>query len=208
MVAVAADPRLAGVEAPESPLRRAILDATERLLQEETLDELSVAEILEEANVSRATFYFYFAGKDDAFIALLTEVMGDFVPRFEAIMADVERRRSPRLTGDIAEWLSVDPSRRAVMRSAVEEWPRRPELAHVYLALQTRMAEALARAIDEDRKAGVALESIPSAELAAGWIWTMERAWYQAVGGADHLHDLPAITDALAATLVSAIYGG
>jgi AcrR family transcriptional regulator len=204
---MATDPHLAGVEAPESPLRRAILDATQRLLQEETLDELSVAEILEEAEVSRATFYFYFASKDDAFIALLTDVMGDFVPRFEAIMADVERRRSSRLIRDIAGWLSVDPSRRAVMRSAVEEWPRRPELGEMFLALQKRMAEALARAIDEDRAAGVALESIPSAQLAAGWIWTMERAWYQSVGGADHLHDFPAITDALAAALVAAIYG-
>jgi AcrR family transcriptional regulator len=204
---VATDPRLAGVEAPESPLRRAILEATERLLQEETLDDLTVAQILEEADVSRATFYFYFAGKDDAFIALLTEVMGDFVPRFEAIMADVERRRSPRLHQDIAGWLTIDPPRRAVMRNAVEEWPRRPDLCEAYLARQRRMAQALARAIDEDRAAGVALESIPSAQLAAGWIWTMERAWYRAVGGAEHLHDLPAINDALAATLVSAIYG-
>jgi TetR/AcrR family transcriptional regulator, ethionamide resistance regulator len=204
---MAADPDAVGVEAPESATRRAILDATERLLQEGTLDELSVAEILEEANVSRATFYFYFASKDDAFIALLDDVMADMAPRFEAIMTDVERRRSPRLRQDIAEWLSVEPPHRAVMRSAVEEWPRRPELREVYLARQARMAQTLAQAIDEDRKAGVALESIPSAQLAAGWIWTMERAWYQAVGGADHLHDLPAINDALAAALVSAIYG-
>lgn len=202
-----ADPSADAVPAPESAARRSILDAIERLLQEGTFDELSVAEILEEANVSRATFYFYFASKDDAFIALLTDVMGDFVPRFEAIMADVERRRSPHLVHDIADWLSVDPPRRAVMRSAVEEWPRRPELGEVYLARQAQMAQALARAVDEDRDAGVALESIPSAQLAAGWIWTMEGAWYQAVGGADHLHDLPAINDALAAALVSAIYG-
>jgi AcrR family transcriptional regulator len=204
---MAADPGVAGVQVPESATRRSILDATERLLQEGTLDDLSVAQILEAANVSRATFYFYFASKDDAFIALLDDVMAAMAPRFEAIMTDVERRRSPQLRQDIAEWLSVEPPHQAVMRSAVEEWPRRPELREVYLARQARMAQALARAIDEDRKAGVALESIPSAQLAAGWIWTMERAWYQAVGGADHVHDLPAINDALAAALVFAIYG-
>ena len=204
---MATDPSVAGVEAPESAARRAILDATERLLQEGTLDDLSVAQILTEAGVSRATFYFYFASKDDAFVALLDDVMETMVPRFEAIMADVERRRSPHLRQDIAGWLSAGPPHQAVIRSAVEEWPRRPELRDVYLARQARLAEAVARVIDEDRKAGVAVESIPSAQLAAGWIWTMERAWYQAVGGADHLHDLPAINDALASALVSAIYG-
>jgi AcrR family transcriptional regulator len=204
---VAADTGVEESQATESSARRSILEATERLLQEVPLDELSVAQILEEANASRATFYFYFASKDDAFIALLTDVMGHLIPRFEAIMADVEGRRSPRLREDIAGWLSIDPPRRAVMRSAIEEWPRRPELREAFLARQARMAQALARAVDEDRAAGVAVESIPSAQLAAGWIWTMERAWYQAVGGADHLHDLPAINDALAAALVSAIYG-
>jgi AcrR family transcriptional regulator len=204
---MAADPSVDGAQAPESTVRRSILEATERLLQDETLDDLSVAQILTEANVSRATFYFYFASKDDAFVALLSDVMASMVPRFEAIMADVERRRSPQLREDIADWLSVDSPHRAMIRNAVEEWPRRAELRDVYLARQARLTDALARAIDEDRKAGVALESIPSAQLAAGWIWTMERAWYQAVGGADHLHDLPAINDALAAALVSAIYG-
>ena len=204
---MATDPRVDGVAVPESPMRRAILEATERLLQEATLDDLSVAQILKEANASRATFYFYFASKDDAFVALVEDIMADMAPRFEAIMSDARRRRGPHLRTDIAAWLSVDPPHRAVMRNAVEEWPRRPGLRDVYLARQARLATALARAVDEDRAAGVALESIPSAQLAAGWIWTMERAWYQAVGGADHLHDLPAITDALAAALVSAIYG-
>jgi AcrR family transcriptional regulator len=203
---VAADPS-GGVQTPESAVRRSILDATERLLQDGRLDDLSVAQILAEANVSRATFYFYFASKDDAFIALLNDVGADMVPRFEAIMADVERRRSPQLRQDIAGWLSVDQPHRAMIRNAVEEWPRRPEVREVYLARQARLTDALARAIDEDRRAGVALESIPSAQLAAGWIWTMERAWYQAAGGADHLRDLPAISDALAAALVSAVYG-
>jgi AcrR family transcriptional regulator len=204
---MATDPGADSGQAPESTVRRSILDATERLLQEGTLDDLSVAQILTEANVSRATFYFYFASKDDAFIALLTDVMADMVPRFEEIMGDVERRRSPQLRQDIAGWLSVASPHRALLRNAVEEWPRRPELREVYLARQERLTDALARAIDEDRRAGVALESIPSAQLAAGWIWTMERAWYQAVGGVEHLHDLPAINDALAAALVSAIYG-
>jgi AcrR family transcriptional regulator len=195
-------------ETQDGGAREAILAATERLLQEETLDELSVAQILTGANISRATFYFYFASKDDAFIALLTRFMESYVPRFEAIVGDVERRRSPDLLrADIAGWLSIEPPHQVVVRSAVEEWPRRPELRDVYLSGQRRLSKALARAIDQDRKAGVAVASIPSNQLAAGWMWTMERAWYEAVGGATHLRDVPAVRDALAATLVAAVYG-
>ena len=40
-------------------LRRAILDATERLLLDHRFDELRVADILSAAKVSRASFYFY-----------------------------------------------------------------------------------------------------------------------------------------------------
>lgn len=195
-------------EAADGGARAAILEATERLLQDATLDDLSVAQILTAANISRATFYFYFASKDDAFIALLTRVMNRFVPRFEAIMANVERRRDPvLLRADIAAWLGIEPPHEVILRSAVEEWPRRGELREVYLAGQRRLSKALSKAIDQDRKAGVALASIPSTQLAAGWMWTMERSWYEAVGGATHMRDLPAVRDALAATLVAAIYG-
>ena len=187
--------------------RDAILDALKRLLVEESLDDLSVAKIITEANTARATFYFYFASKEDAFLALLNDVMAVIVPRFEAIVADVRRRRSARLREDIAEWLLIEDPERAVVRSAVEEWPRRAELREVYLAGHARMVAVLARAIDEDRQARFAEDGLPADELADAWIWTMERSWYEAVGGADHLHDLPAVNDALAATLVAAIYG-
>ncbi|MCW3015097.1 MAG: putative TetR family transcriptional regulator [Solirubrobacterales bacterium] len=198
----------AAPDTEEGGARAAILAATERLLQTQALDELSVAQILTEASISRATFYFYFASKDDAFIALLTSFMEGYVPRFEAIMGDAQRRRDPELLReDIAQWLSIEPPHQVIVRSAVEEWPRRPELREVYLAGQRRLSKALARAIDKDRRAGVAVASIPSAQLAAAWMWTMERAWYEAVGGATHLRDVPAVRDALAATLVAAVYG-
>lgn len=188
--------------------RLAILEATERLLQGEALDELSVAQILEEAGVSRATFYFYFASKDDAFLALLTAFMEGHVPRFEAIVGDADLRRDPdALRAAIAGWLTIAPPHEVIVRSAVEEWPRREELRNQYLAGQRRLVRALAAAIDEDRAAGLAVASIPSAQLASAWIWTMERAWYEAVGGASHMRDVPAVRDALAATLVAAVYG-
>lgn len=190
----------------ESGARATILEATSTLLQTETLDELSVAQILTQAGLARATFYHYFASKDDAFLALLNEFMAAYVPRFEAIVGDVERRRSAAFRDDIAQWLDIEAPHAVILRSAVEEWPRRAELRTAYLAGQKRLADCLAKAITADRRAGVAAQSVPAALLATGWIWMMERSWYEAAGGATHLGDLPAVRDALAATLVSAIY--
>lgn len=195
-----------GTEAAEDGgARGAILEATERLLQDETLDELSVAQILDAAGLSRATFYFYFASKDDAFVALLTAFMEGHVPRFEAIMQDAARRRSPEdLRADVVAWLTIEPPYDVIVRGAIEEWPRRPELREVYLAGQRRLTKALAKAIDQDRRAGVAVPSLPSGQLASAWMWTMERAWYEA---ASHEQDPSPLRDALATTLVAAVYG-
>ena len=52
-------------------LRERILDALRELLRERTFDTLSVAEIITAAGVSRASFYFYFAGKQ----AVLAELV-------------------------------------------------------------------------------------------------------------------------------------
>jgi TetR/AcrR family transcriptional regulator, ethionamide resistance regulator len=45
------------------PAAESIYAATARLLERESFNDISVAQILTEANVSRATFYFYFASK-------------------------------------------------------------------------------------------------------------------------------------------------
>jgi AcrR family transcriptional regulator len=188
-----------------SEARAAILSALERLLQEHPLDAVSVAQVLGEAGVSRATFYFYFSSKDNAFVALLTRLTDVAIPAFEALLGDVERRRT-RLREDMAAWLAIEPPHQAVLRNAVEEWPRRPELRDSYLAAHGRLCDALRRAIDEDREAGVAAPGIASAQLAAGWACMAERSWYGAVGGEEHL-ELAAVREALASTLVAAVYG-
>src|ERR1700680_3932349 len=46
-------------ESERQDVREAILDATENLLAQQRFDELSVADILSSAQVSRASFYFY-----------------------------------------------------------------------------------------------------------------------------------------------------
>ena len=63
-------------------LRRAILDATERLLVDHRFDELRVAHILSAAKVSRASFYFYNTMEEiDRMIEILHIAVRFFSPK-------------------------------------------------------------------------------------------------------------------------------
>jgi AcrR family transcriptional regulator len=187
----------------EPGARSSILGGARRLLEDSTLDALSVAQILRAAGVSRGTFYFYFASKEAVFIALFEESMSGALPILEQMLADPQRRRSPNLAAVIALWFEQCAVDRAVFSRAIEEWPRHPLIRSSFLDAQSRLSRAFKRAIDEDRKAAVAVDGIPSATLAAGLVWTMQRAWYEA-------SDQPnreAVYGALAGTVVAAIYG-
>lgn len=181
----------------------AILEAMSRLLAHASLDDITVAQVLVEAEISRATFYFYFAGIDQVFVALLSEVLETAVSGFRAVLADQKLRRSRDLGPAVAQWLSLTGHEREVIRNAVAEWPRRPDVAEIYLAAMGSLTDSLAAAIDEDRKARFAVASIPSDQLAAGWVWTVEQSWYHVVG----MEGSSSVIDGLAGLLVSAVYG-
>lgn len=197
----------APVGAGAGAFRQEILDALARLLLQSSLDDLRIAAILRAAKVSRGTFYFYYASKEDAFASLLDQVYARVVPSFEVLFGDAESRRSPGLRDAITTWLRFPASDAVVIRTAVEEWPRHPGIREIHLAAQRRLAAALTRVVDAERKAGTAVPGIPSATLASALIWTLERAWYEAGTSADSSHDLDAVSAALAATIESAIYG-
>src|SRR4051794_3552658 len=61
----------------EGEAREALLSAAERLLADHALNELTVADLLREAGVSRASFYFYFASMQDVVIALAGRIIDE-----------------------------------------------------------------------------------------------------------------------------------
>ncbi len=60
---------------------RALLDAAARLLEAGSFAEASVAVIAEEAEISRASFYFYFSSKQALLASLIDEAVLDFTLR-------------------------------------------------------------------------------------------------------------------------------
>jgi AcrR family transcriptional regulator len=187
----------------------AIFAATEMLLAEVPLHDLTVAEIISEAQISRATFYFYFSSKQAVVIGLLSRVMDDiydvvqpFLRRQDEVPVEEALRES--LERSVAVWTS----HRALLMTVVETWHGVPELQELWLSVVRRFAEGVADEIDRERAAGTAPAGVDSRQLANMLIWSTERCLYVAglgVGGdVTNEHD---VVEPLLALWLGAIFG-
>jgi AcrR family transcriptional regulator len=199
-----------------SDAEQAILDATERLLAETSLHELSVAQIITAAGISRATFYFYFSSKFAVLTTLVDSVIGEifkvsrqFLERTSGLPTEVAMRQ--RIQASARVW----EANRAVLQATVENWNAIPELRIVWLQALGRLTEALAREIENERALGRAPGGPDSRTLAATLVWTTERCLYvSGLGGGTGPHEggplagESATVEALTRIWLGAMYGG
>ncbi len=184
----------------------AILEATRVLLLDYSIDKLSVSRITRQAGVSRSTFYFYFENKEAAFVALyrdLADSAGTALHRLH----DIERSDGVLLREVLDRWLRIDDHSVAVMRSALHEWPRTPELRDVYQAGMAAQVASLESVIEKDRARGLAPQGPPAGELASTVLWTAERAIAGALAGQKYLSGLDSVIPCLVELVISTIYG-
>jgi TetR/AcrR family transcriptional regulator, ethionamide resistance regulator len=192
-----------------SDLRERILDALRELLAERAFDTLSVAEIIAAAGVSRASFYFYFAGKHAVLAELVRRAVGS---GHEAAQPWVEAQASPRETlrasidAGAALWLS----QAAVLRAIVESWASDAQLRDLWLAQMATFTDATIARIEADRRADPAvrarLDGVDIRALAASLTWTGERLYYLAACGVPPFDDRTVLVDTLTHLWVSALY--
>jgi len=67
--------------------RQRLLEAFEKLLQTQSLAEISIAEVARAAGLKRPAFYFYFAGKHEVVTELLSGIFQDDVFAIEGFLA-------------------------------------------------------------------------------------------------------------------------
>jgi AcrR family transcriptional regulator len=208
---------LAGPGTPDRPRNHAgttdaeiaILTATERLLAEVPLHELSVAQIINAAEISRATFYFYFSSKFAVLTALVERAIGEiyavsrpFLDRSDALPIDVALRQ--RIQASARIW----DAHRPVLQATVENWHVFPELRTVWLKVLDGLTAAIAAEIDRERAAGRAPSGPDSRKLAAVLAWTTERCLYVAgLGVRDFLTGEEETVAALTRLWLGAMYG-
>jgi AcrR family transcriptional regulator len=190
--------------------RAEILAATERLLERVPVHELSVAQIIEEAGLSRATFYFYFSSKYAVIAGLLARIMDEL---YEVARPFMERRddEDPKvaLRRGSASAAKLWHTHRLAMRAVSEYWHAVPELRQMWLEIVGRFTDALGAEIDRQRDAGLAPPGVDSRRLMATLFWGAERCFYVAGLGVDEgLASEEQAGEALYAVWHGAIYGG
>src|SRR3954447_3556370 len=173
-------------------LRERILDSERELLGEHSFDALSVAEIITAAGVSRASFYFYFAGKQVVLAELVRRAVG---AGHEAAQPWVQATAGPRetLRAGVDAGAGLWLAHAAVLRAIVESWASDPQLRELWLAEMATFTEAAITRIEADRRADPAvatrLEGVDVAALAASLTWAGERLYYLAASGVPPFDD-------------------
>lgn len=191
------------------PAVDAMYAATARLMEREAFADISVAQILTEANVSRATFYFYFSSKFSVLSGLLESAMEDI---FGTVQPFLER--SPDDPPSIALERSIRAvtqawhRHRAVLQAANQHWHSEPALRSLWLAVVERFVAAGAVEIDREREAGLITSDLPSRTLAATLFWSTERVLHIAGMGVDpELTDEESMVGPLVAMWSGTLYG-
>jgi len=190
-------------------VEQAILAATAALLAEVPLRELSVAQIIRGAGVSRATFYFYFGSKSAVLAALVKQAIDEI---YEVTRQTRERTGSMppsvALPARIEASAEVWDAHRPVLRAMVENWHTYPELKTVWLQMIGGLAESIASEIEHERAAGRAPAGADAHALGSMLAWTTERCLYVlGLGLPDPLANPAGTIEILAQVWASAIYG-
>ncbi|BCJ36890.1 HTH-type transcriptional regulator EthR [Actinocatenispora thailandica] len=195
--------------APE--LRERVLDALRALLRERTFESLSVAEIIAAAGVSRASFYFYFAGKQAALAELVRRAVG---AGHQAAQPWTESAPTP--AGDPAAALRAGIDAGAtlwldnagVLRAIVESWGSDPQLRELWLAQMATFTAATTARIEADPEAMRRLAGADVAAVAASLTWLGERLYYLAACGVPPFDDRAVLVDTLHHVWISTLYPG
>lgn len=198
-----------GRHARVSETESAIFAATERLLGQVPLHEISVRDIIAEAQISRATFYLYFSSKYSVVSSLLGRVMDEIYAVMQTFVIGSDRERAAsELRRSLEAAAALWATHRPVLRATHEHWYADPELRDPWLSVVERFTEAVAMQIDRGRGAGVVPPGPRSRQLAAALLWGSDRCMYVAGIGADpHLPGEQEIAATLAALWVGAIFG-
>ena len=190
-------------------VRGAILAATERLLAEQRFDKLSVAAIIDVAQVSRASFYFYFESKN----AVLSDLVRQTVERASAaaqpwVAGEIEPPESSLRRGT-AQGIQLWREHAPVLRAIVENWRADPRLTELWTEMMDGFTAAATARIERDRLLGRApVGGVDARTLASTLTWMSERIYYLAAIGHSAFSDEQRVIDVLTDIWLSAIYTG
>jgi TetR/AcrR family transcriptional regulator, ethionamide resistance regulator len=186
----------------------AILAATEQLLHERPLNQLSVADIVDAAGISRTSFYAYFNSKTAVIAECLRRVMDQVMVAVAPLHARSEGNPETAIRVSLQQWVEVCKVHGALLRAVSEEWPHDDELRGLWFEQMETVTLGTAKAIRGARRRGEAPPGADPEALAACLMWGYERVLHVAlVGEAPALPDPDAIVEPLVQMMAGGLYG-
>jgi len=187
---------------------RAILETAERLLEERSLNEISVDDLAKGAGISRPTFYFYFPSKDAVVLTIIDRLVAAAADsREEALATMAEGELRAGLRQALADLYGAFRARRAVTLAAAELRMRNPEARALWAEVMEGWVADVTAVIEAERARGAAPAGQPARDLAIALVQMNERVQYASFTGESPSLDENRVIDVLVDIWLRAIYG-
>lgn len=175
--------RLSGLTRPD--YMTVIVEAAERALAETPFHKITIDQILNEAQVSRATFYAYFSSKGEVVAEVLGRVMLELFelldPLFQRLPDD---SRQQAIAAVLEESAKLWKLHRPVFHATHENWHSVPELRVKWLELVEKFTDAIADQLQRGAN-HTAARGRRARQRSAALLWSSEQLFYLAGTDAD-----------------------
>lgn len=200
------DARRTTAPAEGAELRERMLTALRQLLDERRFEAISVADVIARAGVSRASFYFYFPGKQAALAELVRRAVAQ---GREAATPWTDSATAPAdaLRAGVAAGARLWHDNAGVLKAIVESWGADDQLRELWLAQMAMFTDAAVARIEADPVALRTLAGQDVRAVAASLSWLGERLYYLAAAGVAPFDDREVLVQTLTHAWVSTVYG-
>jgi TetR/AcrR family transcriptional regulator, ethionamide resistance regulator len=158
---------------------RAILETTERLLEERPLSEISVDDLAKGAGISRPTFYFYFPSRDAVVMTIIERMVPAITAagRTQAMALLLEDPRAG-LTQILQEIYATFKERKPVVLAAGDLRISNEEAQELWGTIMESWISDTTAIIEGERARGVAPQGLPARDIAIALVQMNERVQF------------------------------
>ena len=179
----------------------AILVTAEALLGERGFDDISIEDLARGAGISRPTFYFYFASKDEVLLALLDRVITEVEHGVGELPRDFDSDPAGAWTRSIGMFVEVFVAHRGVATAAIAARARNEEVRALWSKSMQSWADFSTDVIRAEQARGAAPAGIDPHDLAVSLNLMNERVITAVLN-----QESPAIAESRALDVLSTIW--